>query len=72
MLGPDAALALAAERDEFDALVLEPRPDGALRARATGRIARGLRVLDERVRLEPAPTPDSDAGRPAPARSDDP
>jgi thiamine biosynthesis lipoprotein len=55
VLGPDAALELAARSDDFDALVLEPQQDGALRARATGRFLEGLRVLDARVRLVPFP-----------------
>ncbi|HVS18799.1 MAG TPA: FAD:protein FMN transferase [Planctomycetota bacterium] len=62
VLGPEAALELASAHDAFDALVLEALPDGGVRARATGRIARGLRALDPRVRVEPWPHRDS-AGR---------
>lgn len=63
VLGPDLALELAARSDDFDALVLEPQPDGALRARATGRFLEGLRVLDDRVRLDSFPSPAARAVR---------
>jgi thiamine biosynthesis lipoprotein len=56
VLGPEAALALAA-RDGLHVLVLEPCADGALRARATGHLARSAQPLDARVRLEPARAP---------------
>lgn len=52
VLGPQAALELAARSDDLDALVIEVDEDGALRARATGRFSDGLTVLDPRVRLE--------------------
>jgi thiamine biosynthesis lipoprotein len=63
VLGPDAALELAARSDDFAALVLEPQADGGLRARATGRFLEGLRVLDASVRLEPVPPSAARAGR---------
>ncbi len=52
VLGPEAALELAAASDDFAVLVLESLPDGRLRARATGHLARGLQVLDARVLVE--------------------
>lgn len=62
VLGPEAALELAA-RDGLDILVLEPQPDGSLRARATGRMASGMQALDPRVRLEFARPTESRASR---------
>lgn len=56
VLGPEAALELAA-RDGLHVLVLEPCADGALRARATGHLARALAPLDARVRVESATDP---------------
>lgn len=58
VLGPQAALELAAAHADFDVLVLEPLADGGLRARATGRIARGARTLAGGPPVEPWPEPD--------------
>lgn len=55
VLGPEIALQLA-QAEALDVLLLEFLQDGSLRARATGRLALGLEVLDPRVRVERAPS----------------
>jgi len=52
VLGPEAALRFGREQSAIDVLVLEPQPDGRVRARATGQLGRALEVLDPRVDLE--------------------